>query len=120
MDETPRDDPQFLELVLVFQQSAWQALGKVANPLTGKTETSLPQARHAIGMLAMLERKTAGNVSDAERRILANALTQLRLNYVETVDQQPVDKPATTPLTPEEEGADEAPDGPPDPGTPSS
>ena len=88
------EDPQFLELVMVFQQAAWQALGKIANPVNGKTETDLPQARHAIDMLAMLERKMAGNLTDQEQRFLANALTQLRLNYVDTVGQKPPDSAA--------------------------
>jgi hypothetical protein len=77
------DEALLIELVLVFQQSAWQGLGKIANPATGKTEVHLPQARHAIDMLAMLETKTQGNVSEAEQKFLANALTQLRLNYVD-------------------------------------
>jgi hypothetical protein len=77
------EEALLIELVLIFQQSAWQGLGKVTNPETGKTEVHLAQARHAIDMLAMLERKTTGNVTEGEQKFLANALTQLRLNYVD-------------------------------------
>lgn len=83
MNDQPNVETLFIELILVFQQSAWQAMGKVQNPLSGKTEMHLPQARHAIDMLAMLEAKTKGNLSSAEHKFLANALTQLRLNYVD-------------------------------------
>jgi hypothetical protein len=96
MNTEPADDPQFLELVLVFQQTAWQALGKIQDPQTGTSEPQLPQAKHAIDMLAMLERKTAGNLTEAERGILSNALTQLRLNYVDVVSEQ-ARKPASDP-----------------------
>ena len=82
------DDPVFLQLVLVFQESAWQALGKVQSPQSGKSEVNLPLASHAIDMLAMLEAKTQGSLTDTERKILANALTQLRLNYVEVATEQ--------------------------------
>jgi len=83
MTDEPDVETLLIELILVFQQSAWQGLGKVQNPLSGKTEVQLPQARHAIDMLAMLETKTRGNLTDAEQKFLANALTQLRLNYVD-------------------------------------
>jgi len=85
MTVDPGVETLFIELILVFQQSAWQALGKVQNPLSGKTEVQLPQARHAIDMLGMLESKTRGNLMDPEQKFLANALTQLRLNYVDCV-----------------------------------
>ena len=82
-----RNDELFLELVLVFQQSAWVALGKIANPATGKTDLNLGAAAHAIDMLAMLQEKTRSTQSDPERQIIDNALTQLRLNYVEAASE---------------------------------
>jgi hypothetical protein len=84
-------------LVLVFQESAWQALGKVQHPQSGKSEVNLPLASHAIDMLAMLEAKTKGNLSDAERQLLANALTQLRLNYVDVAAGQTQSKSESKP-----------------------
>jgi len=92
--DEPNVETLLIELILVFQQSAWQAMGKVQNPLTGKTEVQLPQARHAIDMLAMLEAKTQGNLSESEQKFLANALTQLRLNYVDEVREAGNRKPA--------------------------
>lgn len=93
MTDEPNVETLLIELILVFQQSAWQGMGKVQNPLSGKTDVQLPQARHAIDMLAMLETKTRGNLSDDEQKFLANALTQLRLNYVDCVREAATSPP---------------------------
>ena len=94
MNSEPNVETLLIELILVFQQSAWQGMGKVQNPLSGKTEVQLPQAKHAIDMLAMLENKTRGNLTDSEQKFLANALTQLRLNYVDCVQEAASGAPA--------------------------
>jgi uncharacterized protein DUF1844 len=83
MTSDPHDEALFLELVLVFQQSAWIALGKIQNPQTGQTGVDLKVASHAIDMLSMLKSRTAHTISAQERSLLDNALTQLRLNFVE-------------------------------------
>ena len=106
MTDAQQDDALFLQLVVLFQQSAWQALGKVQSPESGKTEVQLPLARHAIDMLAMLRAKTDGNLSREEQALLDNALTQLRLNYVETAadeEKKAADQKAPAPETPAEE-----------------
>ena len=105
-----RDDELFLELVLVFQQSGWMALGKIQNPLTGKVDLNLEAASHAIDMLAMLQAKTRSTLSSQERNLIDNALTQLRLNYVEAAREaaaQPKESPAALPredISPEPPG----------------
>jgi len=83
MNEGPQENALFVELVLVFQQSAWIAMGKAQNPHTGKTDVDLQSASHAIDMLDMMAIKMKGNLSTGEQGLLDNALTQLRLNYVE-------------------------------------
>jgi hypothetical protein len=87
MTGNPRDEALFLELVLVFQQSAWVALGKIQHPDTGHTEVDLKAASHAIDMLAMLRSKTQPTLSPQERSLIDNALTQLRLNFVEAASE---------------------------------
>ena len=83
MTDASRQEELFLELVLALQQSAWMALGKIANPATGKAEIQLEAAAHAVDMLAMIQEKTRQSCSSQERQLIDNALTQLRLNYVE-------------------------------------
>jgi len=81
MDSTA--DFHFLSLIAAHQQAGLQQLGKIANPMTGKVERNLEGARYAIEVLESLEKKTQGNLSDEEDRVLQEALTMLRLNYVD-------------------------------------
>lgn len=77
------DTVRFLDMVSLFSTQAMMALGKLANPATSKAEKNLPLARALIDMLAMLERKTAGNLTADEARLLRSALTDLQLMFVE-------------------------------------
>lgn len=70
-------------LVEMFRYQAWIAMGKVMNPVTKEVERDLPAARQFIDLLGELERRTEGNRSADETRLLQGALTELRLNYVE-------------------------------------
>lgn len=76
-------DPHFLNLLLSLEASAMQSLGKIVNPLTGKAEKNLVQAQFAIDMLDTLDRKTAGNLSQEEDKLIKRVLYQLRMNYVD-------------------------------------
>ena len=87
------DDAQtkelFWGLVLMFHAACMQHLGKTANPTTGKVERNLNQAQISIDLLEMLSRRTAGNLSEDESRLLARTLQELKLNYVdETLKDQ--------------------------------
>ncbi|MDZ4199501.1 MAG: DUF1844 domain-containing protein [Kiritimatiellia bacterium] len=77
----------FSQLVLMFSTTAMQHLGKLVQPGSGKTEIDLAGAQFAIDILEMLEERTKGHRSPAENRMLGEALTSLRLNYVETADR---------------------------------
>jgi hypothetical protein len=79
-----REAALFLHLVLGLQQSGMMALGKLMNPISRKIETNLDVARDTIDTLAALEARTQGNLEPDEARVLRQALTDLRLNYVET------------------------------------
>ena len=72
----------FSGIVQMFQIEGFTALGKIAHPMTGKTEKNLEQASFVIDLLAVLQEKTKGNLTDSEARLLDNALRDLRLNYV--------------------------------------
>lgn len=84
MTEKPDDlDVMYYQLVLSMQASAMQHLGKVVSQVTGKVERNLEAARYSIDMLEMLKRKTAGNLSDEEGKLIEHVLYELRLNYVD-------------------------------------
>jgi hypothetical protein len=75
----------FLQLVLGLQQTGMMALGKLMNPMTRKIETHLDVARDTIDTLAAIEARTQGNLESDEARVLKQVLTELRMNYLETV-----------------------------------
>ena len=86
---TEKNDPKemqkqlFLHLIIMLSSSAMQQLGKVVNPLTGKVERNLEQARFSIDTLAMLKDKTRGNLSEDLAKLLDSVLMELRMNFVE-------------------------------------
>jgi hypothetical protein len=88
----------FVNLVNMFMATAFQALGKMANPGTGKAEVNLEAAQLWIDMLSMLEAKMKGNLDPDEAKFIATVLTDLRMNYVETAEAE-AKTPAGTPDT---------------------
>jgi hypothetical protein len=70
----------FLSLMAM---KAWEGMGLVANPMTGKTEKNLEDARLAIDTYAAVFELLRVRVDDRARREMENALTMLRVNFVE-------------------------------------
>ena len=66
---------------LAFQATAF--LGLLPDPASGKPERNLPQAKHLIDMLEMLQQKTDGNRTPEESEDLEAMLHQLRMAYVQ-------------------------------------
>jgi len=107
------DDQLFVTLVTDLITQAWVALGKIKHPATDKIERSIPVAGFIIDMLEMLNRKTTGNRSEVEDRLLLDSLQQLKINYIAEADkpEAPAEKvPEEAPAeAPEEEVSEEAP-----------
>jgi len=90
MDETPSSqskssqDPalDFFGYVASLAFQAMVFLGEIANPLTGKTEKNLEQAKLLIDTLILLRDKTTGNVTEAEKGLLDSSIYELQLKYV--------------------------------------
>ena len=78
-----RDELLFLHLVSMFQFAAMQQMGKLPNPVTGKIERDLEQARLSIDMIEMLHAKTAGTRTADESELLDKVLFELRMNFVD-------------------------------------
>jgi hypothetical protein len=70
----------FLSLMAM---KAWEGMGLVASPMTGKTEKNLEDARLAIDAYAAVFELLRVRVDDRARREMENALTMLRVNFVE-------------------------------------
>lgn len=91
MSETRSNEELFQGLVFSLAAGAMQHLGKTMNPLTNKIEKNLDAAQATIDMLDMLETKTRGNLSDKEAQLLKHILGDLKLNYVETLNEKPAE-----------------------------
>ena len=75
----------FARMVMQLASTALILLGKMPNPMDGKTETDLDGARLFIEQLEMLEVKTKGNLTGEERHLLNQNLQGVRMAYVEAV-----------------------------------
>ena len=76
----PRLD--FSAFVLGIIGSAYVHLGEAPNP-EGQSERNLFLARQDIDLLGLLEEKTKGNLTGDEEALLEQALTDLRMRFVE-------------------------------------
>ena len=84
-----RDEALFLSIIYSFHAAAMQQMGKIANPFTGKVERDLDAAHGTIDVLAMLQKKTEGNLTERERRVLTGLITELQLNFVDESKRGP-------------------------------
>lgn len=72
----------FTTFLLSLNASALVQLGIHPDPSTSETVKNLPIAKQTIDVIAMLEEKTSGNLTDEEKRLLTNILYELRLLYI--------------------------------------
>jgi hypothetical protein len=86
VENAEKMDALFVNLVLLFKNAALQQMGKLMNPISGKIEKSMEQARFSIDMIDMLKGKTRGNLSGDLDRLLDSTLLELRMNYVEETE----------------------------------
>ena len=75
---------RFVSLVSMFAASAYQSLGKIANPLTGKVERNLDSAQGMIDILLMLREKTKGNLNEDEDKVLNSTISDLQMNLLQS------------------------------------
>lgn len=74
----------FAAFVLSLAHTAAVHFGDVPDPVSGrKADTNLAAAQQMIDILALLDRKTRGNLTAEERQLLEQVLFELRLRYVE-------------------------------------
>ena len=101
--------PASFEMLLTsLATEAMISLGQLPNLATQKVETNVPQARYAIDMLQVIEKKTKGNLTPDEEQALKDLLHQLRLMFV-SVQQGQAKTPATDPSEPESGGEPSSP-----------
>ena len=82
--------PATLEiLVSSLGMQAMIAMGLMPNPVDGKAEVHLGQAKHLVDTIAMLEEKTEGNRTPEETTMLGSLLHELRMSYLAIQQKQP-------------------------------
>ncbi len=86
-----RDPASFINFLMVLAQNAASSLGMVENPVSRQREVDLDAGKQWIDVLGMLQKKTAGNLTTQEHRMLEGLLADLRMQYVSLVNspQQP-------------------------------
>ena len=104
----------FAQMVMQFASTALVLMGRMPNPVTGKTETDLDAAQMFIGQLEMLEVKTKGNLGADEQHLLKQNLLTVRMAFVQAVEGAPpasaapvADKAAPAPEIKTTDGGDE-------------
>ena len=91
MSDDKQNGEMFQGLVISLAAATMQHLGKTLSPVTNKIEKNLPAAQSTIDMLDMLSAKTQGNLSENEAKLLKGVLAELKLNYVETLNEKPAE-----------------------------
>lgn len=76
-------DQGFETLVSYLGTTAMFQLGMMAGPGGERISADLTSAHHTINMLEVIERKTRGNLTPDESRLLEDVLYELRLAYIE-------------------------------------
>ena len=77
----------FIQFVMMQHQQALFALGKHPSAPANAPPRNPKLARLFIDQLSMLRTKTEGNLSPEEERVMDSALAELRLKYVEFMDE---------------------------------
>lgn len=86
MEQNWTPEMLFIQIVMQNQQMAMMSMGKLENPVVGKTEINLEFAKLSIDTLDMLKEKTNGNLSDYETKYLDETISQLKTTYVQALN----------------------------------
>lgn len=81
-----QDPASFISFVMSIASNAASALGMMEHPVTHQREVDPELGKHWIDILGMLQKKTSGNLSNAERNMLEGLLHDLRMQYVALIN----------------------------------
>ena len=81
-----RDPASFVSFLMSIASNAASALGMMEHPVTHQREVDVELGKHWIDVLGMLQKKTAGNLTPQEKRMLEGLLADLRMQYVSLVN----------------------------------
>lgn len=81
-----RNPASFVNFLMILAQNAASALGMVEHPVTHQRDVDIDAGKHWIDVLGMLQKKTDGNLTTQEQRMLEGLLADLRMQYVSLVN----------------------------------
>lgn len=81
-----RDPSSFVSFIMSIASNAASALGMMEHPVTHQREVDVELGKHWIDVMGMLEKKTAGNLTPQEKRMLEGLLADLRMQYVSLIN----------------------------------
>ena len=81
-EPTALPEINFATFVVSLSSSALINLGIAPDPMTGEQKKDLAIAKQTIDMLAMLQEKTRGNLTEDEAQLMESMLYDLRMRYV--------------------------------------
>ena len=81
-----RDPASFVSFLMSIASNAASALGMMEHPVTHQRDVDVELGKHWIDVLGMLQKKTEGNLTAPEKRMLEGLLADLRMQYVSLVN----------------------------------
>jgi len=81
-----RDPASFISFLMSIASNAASALGMMEHPVTHQREVDVELGKHWIDVLGMLQKKTEGNLTSQEKRMLEGLLADLRMQYVSLIN----------------------------------
>src|SRR5215213_8616530 len=81
-----RDPASFVSFVMSIASNAASALGMMEHPVTHQREVDVELGKHWIDILGMLRKKTLGNLTSQEKRMVEGLLADLRMQYVSLIN----------------------------------
>jgi hypothetical protein len=81
-----RDPASFVSFLMSIASNAASALGMMEHPVTHQRDVDVEVGKHWIDILGMLQKKTDGNLTPQEKRMLEGLLADLRMQYVSLIN----------------------------------
>ncbi len=88
MSDVLSQEGEWTDLVFMLSTSGLVHLGDIPDPVTNESKRNLEGTRWSIDMLALLEKKTRGNLTDEESRLLTGVLYNLRMRYLRGIKRR--------------------------------
>lgn len=76
------ESQQFFGLIQMLQRSALVALGKMPDH-EGNHSVNIAEAKAAIDLIAVIQKRTEGNIDEMETNLLKGIVTEMRMIFVQ-------------------------------------